>query len=247
VDNNTSTQLDPRRLEVLYEQAVPSLAASLLTTLVVAFALWDHVQTSRLIIWFSVFSILSGIRYYLVHRYFRSNTKLTRFDFWLHLYVASALVSGIMWGLSAYIIMLDDNVLYTGFLLMCIVGLIAGSISSYSVFHSVFYAFSLPAIILFSIFLYDTGGTAFNTMIYLSCFFFLFMSIIENRTHKIINHSIALQFNNTSLLGYVDDIERQSKAFEGRATKENVKNAHLEDELKAAKLKIQKLEQELKK
>ena len=84
-------------------------------------------------------------------------------------------------------------------------------------------------------------------MIYLSCFFFLFMSIIENRTHKIINHSIALQFNNTSLLGYVDDIERQSKAFEGRATKENVKNAHLEDELKAAKLKIQKLEQELKK
>lgn len=247
MDNNTSTQLNPRRLEVLYEQAVPSIAASLLTTLVVAYALWEHVQTSRLIVWFSIFSILSGTRYYLVYRYSRSSTKLTRFNFWLQLYVASALISGIMWGLSAYIIILDDSVLYTGFLLMCIVGLIAGSISSYSVFHSVFYAFSLPAIIFFSIFLYDTGGKAFNTMIYLSCFFFLFMSIIEYRTHKIINHSIALQFNNTSLLGYVDDIERQSKMFEDRVTKENIKNAHLEDELEAANLKIKKMEQQLKK
>jgi hypothetical protein len=236
------SQLEPKRVEILYEQSIPSITASIFTTFIVAYVLWDQVEAGRLHIWIGCFLLISGFRYYLVYRYHNSNTKNTKYELWLHLYIVSTVISGLMWGLSGYVVISANNILYPGFLLMCIGGLIAGSISSYSVFHSVFYAFSLPAILLYAMFLYKMDFAEYDAMIFLSFFFSCFMFIIESRTHKIINQSIALQFNNTSLLDYVDELKKRTELFQDRITKEAKTNADLEDELRLAKASLKELD-----
>lgn len=239
------TRLRARIVEVLYQQSIPAITAALSASIIVIAILWKQVQTERLIIWFLVYLGITGIRYVTVYRYHAAVEKTEYYNYWLNLYCLWAVASGVMWGLSGYVFMLNENVVYLSFLLLCVCGLIAGSIPSYSVSHRAYYSFTLPASVLLIFYIATAEDSQLYTVAILACFYFGFMIYIEFRTHHIINRMIELQLDNTSLLLYLDDEKQQSEVIQRRWQEDTKNYSDMVDKLYYARQRIRELEQQL--
>lgn len=245
LDDEELVQLKARQVEVLYEQSIPAITAALTAAIVIVAILWNQVDKIRLLGWLGFYFVLTCGRYYSVYRYKSVNMKTERYQYWLNLFCLFAAVSGVMWGMTGYIFSLADNVVYLSFLLLCVCGLIAGSVPSYSVTHSAYYSFTLPAIILLIFFISTAEDSTLHTVTFLACFFFGFMVYIEIRSHKIINRMIELQMDNTSLLLYLDDEKQQSEVIQRRWQEDTKKYSEIVDNLYHARQRIHELEQQL--
>ena len=131
------------------------------------------------------------------------------------------------------------------FLLLCVCGLIAGSIPTYSVSHRAYYSFTVPASSLLIFYVTTARDTQLYTVAFLACFYLAFMVYIEFRTHNIINRMIELQLDNTSLLLYLDDEKQQSEVIQRRWQEDTKKYSDMVDKLYYARQRIRELEQEL--
>lgn len=239
-------QLRARQVEVLYEQSIPAITAALTAAIVVVAILWNQVRHERLFTWLLVYLFVMGVRYFWVYRYNVSETKAEKNDYWLNSYCVLAIVSGIMWGITGYAFMLNDNVIYLSFLLLCVCGLIAGSIPSYAVFHRAYYSFTLPASIMLIFYIATAPDSNLHTVAILACFYCGFMIYIEFRTHKIIRRVVELQLDNTSLLLYLDDEKQHSEVIQKRWQEDTKKYSEIVDKLYHARQKIKELESQLK-
>lgn len=238
-------QLKARQVEVLYESAPFAITASISASIIIALVFWGHVRTSGIMIWLTACIILTGIRYFQVARYKKSEEKYDKPEFWLHNYLILTIISGLLWGLSAYILAPGDQPTYTGFLLLIVCGLIAGAIPSYAVFHRIFYGFTIITIVPLTVYTLTINGSEFSTFAFLFCFFSGFMFLIETRVHHIINHSIQDQVDIQSLLLYIDDEKQHSTDVQKRWKEDSKKYYRIVDKLKDAENKIRELEKQL--
>lgn len=239
---NDLDKYNARKVNVLYSQSLPSITASILTAVIVLTVFWGKVPILGLMFWFMFILVISIFRFLNTFYYEQSSVKTSNYKKWLKLYTIFTFLSGVLWGTSGYFIILLDNVLYTGFLLICICGLLAGSLTTHAIIHQVFYAFTLPAIILFTIYMANMIGSEFNTLIFLYLYFSLFIFVIERRSNKTMNHIISLQFNNESLVGFIGEKEKEVD-FVKRTTSKNLQYyANLEDELIMLRNKLIELE-----
>lgn len=239
------TRLNARVVEVLYQQSIPAITAGLSASIIVLAILWGQVLTERLIIWFVIYLAITGSRYFLIYRYRGAVEKTGKHDYWLNIYCILAAASGVMWGVSGFTFMLSHNVVYLSFLLLCVCGLIAGSIPSYAVSHRAYYSFMLPASCLLIFYFATARDTQLYTVAFLACFYAGFMIYIEFRTHYIINRMIELQLDNTSLLLYLDDEKQQSEVIQRRWQEDTKKYSEMVDKLYYARQRVRELEQQL--
>ena len=198
-------EIKPQRVDALYRQSIATISASVTAALILIIVLWGEVAASRLMSWFLILLLITCIRIFYVYKYKSLGQEQKDYDYWLRVYLIGAIAFGIMWGLIIYIFMLNENIIYMGFMLLCICGLVAGSVASYSVFHSVFYGLNLPAVIPIIIYLFSHDEPQLNTLGILFCFFVGFLFVIEYQGHKMINNSLMLQVSNLSLVRYIDD------------------------------------------
>lgn len=238
-------RLKARVVEVLYEQSIPAITAALTTSIIVIAILWRQAQTERLLIWFLIYLVVSGMRYFLVYRYLDAVDKTRDHNYWLNLFCVLAVVSGVMWGLTGYVFQLSQNVVYLSFLMLCVCGLIAGSIPSYAVSHRAYYSFTIPACILLIFYIATSKDSQLYTVAFLACFYCGFMVYIEFRTHRIINRLIELQLDNTSLLLYLDDERQQSEVIQRRWQEDTKKYSEMVDKLYYARQRIRELENQV--
>lgn len=239
------TRLKARIVEVLYEQSLPAITASLTTSVIVIAILWKQVEVGRLLGWFLVYLIITGSRYFTVYLYNSTVDRTGKHRYWLNVFCLWSVVSGLMWGLTGYIFRLNQDVIYLSFLLLCVCGLIAGSIPSYSVSHRAYYSFTLPASSLLIFYIATARDSQLYTVAFLACFYIGFMIYIELRTHRIINRLIELQMDNTSLLLYLDDEKQQSEVIQRRWQEDTRKYSEMVDKLYYARQRIKDLEQQL--
>ena len=238
-------QFRARQVEVLYDQSIPAVTAALTAAVVVVAILWNKVEATRLWIWLLIYLVVTGIRYFGVYRYKESEYKADRFEFWLNSYCLWAIVSGVMWGVTGYAFELGEDVIYLSFLLLCVCGLIAGSIPSYAVIHRAYYSFTLPASIMLIFYIATVPDSRLHTVAFLACFYVGFMIYIEFRTHGIIKRLIELQLDNRSLLLYLDDEKQQSEVIQRRWQQDTIKYSEIVDKLYFARQRINELEQQL--
>ena len=239
------TRLRARVVEVLYQQSIPAITAALSASIIVVAILWGQVRTERLIFWFVIYLAITGFRYFLVYRYRDAAEKTVNHIYWLNVYCLWSAASGVLWGLSGFIFMLNHNVVYLSFLLLCVCGLIAGSIPSYAVSHRAYYSFTLPASCLLIFYIATAKDSQLYTVAFLACFYVGFMIYIEFRTHNIVNRMIELQIDNNSLLLYLDDEKQQSEVIQRRWQEDTKKYSEMVDKLYYARQRIRELEQQL--
>ena len=175
-----SKQIIRSQVEILYSQSAVTFLFPSLIAIVLAASIWDVANRKVLIGWIAVVFLYSVFRYLMLWKY--NQTKLTpeNVEYWLNIFVASAAVSGLMWGLAVIILIPEEGKsavefsLYSGITLLAVSGLVAGATISYAVNLLVLSSYILPALLPPSMYMISRGdiySSALGGFILLYCFF----------------------------------------------------------------------------
>lgn len=245
MDINESIELDRKRTEVLYEQSLPTIVASIVAAIILVVILSGEIANKVLLTWFTIFLVLSASRIYGVYQYKYSLTRFDNHDLWLRRYILGAFLSGMMWGATGFMFVPKLDIMYTAFVTMCVSGLLAGSIPSYSVYHSVYYGFNIPAITPFIIYLISVNRSQYYLILLLLGFYVGFMFFIELRTHKMLLNLLKLKFDTMNLMLNLDEKQQETMSLHKKWEDATNKFYFLQKDYNEAKSRINELEEQL--
>jgi diguanylate cyclase (GGDEF)-like protein len=133
-DSGTDVELLVRedKLRLLFKQSFPALFISYATALLLSWMLWGHTSETELMAWLGILAIstLGRLAVFLV--YFRtqpSGVELLKLE---RRYVFSLMVSSLIWGVGALLVMPADSPLHQAITLFILVGMAGGAVSMYS-------------------------------------------------------------------------------------------------------------------
>lgn len=143
----TPTDVKSEQIRIIFS-AIPS---SLITILVISFILslaqWEAVESSTIVVRFSLTNLLSLYRIDL-YRQFRKLPDDGRIDdSWRRLAVSTSIASGLAWGLGGYFLFTEQSLVHQVFLAFVIAGMCAGAITRLSAILSAACGFVVLAIV----------------------------------------------------------------------------------------------------
>lgn len=190
-------ELIKAQVEILYSQSAVTFLFPVFASLILGFVLWDIAHQFVLASWVMLIWLYAAFRFALLWKFNHSELTLENASKWLDIFIASACLSGIMWGLAAIILIpqegknITEFTLFTGITLLSVSGLVAGATISYSVCLTVLYFYIFPALLPPALYLVALGDIYTSTLggfILLYCFF------ITSAGYKM----------NEQLLGYIE-------------------------------------------
>ncbi len=141
------------RLEALYNNSIIPVFVTLTGCTALFYVLWNKEIAVAAISWLTILFIVTAIRCFIVTQYRTSKKSPEDYVYWLNIYIIGAICSGTVLGSTAYVFIVDYNIMNTGLLTMFILVMASGSIGIYSVFRRIYYGFNLPTIIPLIVFL----------------------------------------------------------------------------------------------
>ena len=117
------------QVQLIYRQAPPALAISVLVGGLVAFVLWEVTDRRRLLAWVGTLVALSALRLALVAAYRGSaNRDHPR---WERLFVVSLVSTGLAWGVGSVLVM-PESAAHQAIVYFFLMGMAGGAVASYS-------------------------------------------------------------------------------------------------------------------
>lgn len=175
-----SKQIIRSQVEILYSQSAVTFLFPSIIGIILAATIWDIANRKVLIGWLAVVFLYSVFRYLMLWKYNRTKLTPENVEQWLNIFIASACISGIMWGLAVIILIPQDGkniiefTLYSGITLLAVSGLVAGATISYAVSLNVLFFYIFPALLPPSVYMISLGdiySSALGGFILLYCFF----------------------------------------------------------------------------
>ncbi len=120
------------KLKLLFQQSFPALFISYATALLLAWMLWDHASNVAIVVWLGVLAFGAMSRLVLFLGYFRIEPRGVRLLKLERPYGVSLIVSSLIWGVGALIVMPADSLLYQALTLFILIGMAGGAVSVYS-------------------------------------------------------------------------------------------------------------------
>lgn len=120
------------KLKLLFRQSFPALFISFATALLLSWMLWGHSSEVAIVAWLAVLAVSTLGRLAVFIVYFRTTpggVELLKLE---RRYVFSLMVSSLIWGIGALVVMPADSLLHQAITLFVLVGMAGGAISMYS-------------------------------------------------------------------------------------------------------------------
>jgi diguanylate cyclase (GGDEF)-like protein/PAS domain S-box-containing protein len=210
-----------KKIEILFDQLVVAIKATVLAALILVGLLWVVVPLSILLMWFGFFILQTIFRLIVLHKY-RHRTETQSTDYWLSRFVMGVFISGATWGSSILILIPQHSTPYLGLVVLWVCGLTAGSIASLSIIRGAFFAFALPALLPAALILIMMGGKEQLILGVALLMYLGFISLNSNRMHKTLMQSLRLEFRNEQLIFHLDAqctrVEKLNDQLERRVT-----------------------------
>jgi diguanylate cyclase len=119
-------------LALLFEQSFPALYQSLIIASILCWTLWGQVEPARLLTWLGVLAASALIRLGMYLLYFRLKPVGHAIFAWERPYAATLVLSSLIWGVGVLWIMPTGNEVAQYVILFFVVGMVGGSLVSYS-------------------------------------------------------------------------------------------------------------------
>jgi PAS domain S-box-containing protein len=142
--------IQQQRVELVFEQAPAALGAGFIVALVLTASLWGVADQSLLLSWFGAQLLLTAMRFLHVYRYRKTCQEARKDPRWEKFFFIGTLMSGITWGCIGMIYSPNWAVEYQVLVVICIIGLQAGAVSSYAAITGIYIAFMAPSILIFT-------------------------------------------------------------------------------------------------
>ena len=126
----TDSNVRLEQVRLIYNQAPPALAISVLIAFLVAYVLWDVSDRALLLAWVALLAALSFVRLMLVFAYRR--TDVPDHPKWERSFVVSLVSTGLAWGLGGVVLMPHDSLAHQAIVYFFLMGMAGGAVASYS-------------------------------------------------------------------------------------------------------------------
>ena len=183
--------------------------ASFVVALVLAYAARNVVPRANIALWLLMVLAVVTSRIVFYSRYAVVRDQPFDGRFWEKAYLLLALASGIIWGLSAFIVFPAGNYVLIALLLLAIASLSAATTVSHSSIKLGPAAWMAPVLLFYAVRCFIEGGEASIIGVLIIIYFLGLLSHSFNH-HKTITLSIALRFENLKLLG---DVQKSEERF----------------------------------
>ncbi len=195
------------KLRLLYQQSFPAIFASLFTAALICVVLW-HVQEKTVLLgWFFLLFMSSVARVGLFFRYWQIQPGAKVLLAWEKPYIATLLVSSLIWGVGAVVILPEGSVLHQVVVYFFLVGMSGGAIAMYSA-HRLMTLATIGSILLPTTFWFLLQGTLISTALALGALLFVVTTIHAGQV-------LSATMHRSFRLGY--ELEDARDAAEKRA------------------------------
>jgi diguanylate cyclase (GGDEF)-like protein/PAS domain S-box-containing protein len=200
LEAGSGADIPVEQIDLVYTQAPVALGTALAVAALMSLGLWGVADHTQLLLWFSLQVLQTVVRAFLVIYYRRAGNDLRQNPRWARLYLAGALISGIIWGCLSLLIDLSWPVEYSILVIMGLAGILAGAISSYAVVMSVYIAFMVPSILITAQALLAQADQVSNHMSLLIVVFAGALLVIARNYNNSVIRTLQLRYENNELL-----------------------------------------------
>jgi diguanylate cyclase (GGDEF)-like protein len=118
-------------LESLYRQALPAGAISVIVVALLCAGIWDAADHFRLRAWFAATCVATLVRYAAIFGFYRYRSRADTAT-WERWFLITLLVSALVWGIGALIVLPHDSPFHQALVYVFLVGLAGGMVALYS-------------------------------------------------------------------------------------------------------------------
>jgi len=126
----TDARVRLEQVRLIYRQAPPALAISVVTALLVASVLWGVSDRALVLAWVALLAALSFVRLMLVFAY--RGTDVPDHPKWERGFVISLVSTGLAWGVGCVVLMPHDSLAHQAIVYFFLMGMAGGAVASYS-------------------------------------------------------------------------------------------------------------------
>ena len=203
-------------VRMLYGSMPFASLATVVVSVIMFATLYGHVQsTTALIAWLSVMLLLVVIRGWDTLQYIRATASRQKNKAWGHRFLAGASFAGIWWGMLSWLGHSNENA-YQALIVIAIVGVASGSMSTLSYRWKTIAYFLVPALSLLELRLLFEDDNFSTTISFLLLVFILFTLSTSRRIYKNTNQNVRLRieadFRERALIEAKEEAERANHA-----------------------------------
>ena len=219
MDNDFKEAIGREQLRLVMQQVPTMQAASVVVALVLSFVVRDIVPRGNILLFVLSISAVAASRVILYRRFLNAFTKPFVAKNWKNAYLLLTLISGFVWGGSAFLILPHGDPWLLALFVLVMASLSASTTVSHSSIKWAPAAFLVPALLLYAIRCVLDGGEHEPILAVLIVLYLIVMLQYSLKHHGTIASSITLRFENLKLL-------EESRQSEERLVKAQ-KIAHL--------------------
>lgn len=198
------------QVHILYRTLLPILAINLIVGTGMVYGLWGIVSQAALSIWLGMLLLLVTIRiltYVFYRRRFKSEHARRHGVY----FILGSGAAGLLWGIGSIIFFPDDSLEYQLFILVVLVGMGAGSVSSLTTYLPAFFAYFPVSLLPIGIRLVTVGDPIHLSLGIMVMAYVLALCYFGMNINRALVDSLKLRFENIEL---VEQLRRQKDEAE---------------------------------
>jgi PAS domain S-box-containing protein len=200
MDNDFREVIGREQLRLVMQQVPTMQAASVVVALALSYVVRDIVPRGKILLFVLSITAVAVSRVILYRRFLGARTKPFAARNWEKAYLLLALLSGIVWGSSAFLILPHGDAWLLALFVLVMASLSASTTVSHSSIKWAPAAFIVPALLIYAIRCILAGGEQEPILAFLIVLYMTVMLQYSLKHHRTIESSIALRFENLKLL-----------------------------------------------
>ncbi len=200
VEKDHRVAIRREQFRLVAEQLPTMQIASFIVAFVLAFTVRNLFSHTRILIWILMVTAVAVGRLILYRRFFKTPAERFVWTRWERSYLFFSAASGIVWGLSAFLLLPIGNMPLTAIFVLVVASLAATTTVSHSSLKYGSAAWVAPALTLYAARLILHNGEFERTTGFLAIVYMITILRYSFKHHRMIVSSIALRFENKGLL-----------------------------------------------
>lgn len=206
-------------LEALHKNAIPTLVANVLVSIVAASVIWIEVSSILVFYWLGTNLLVNGLRFVIASTFPVNGAEPSEYKRWSIYYSIGAAIGGAVWGAAAIVFMTPDLYLLDAFIIICIMGIFTGAASGLAPHFPTFIAFTTPTLLPLIFQLAVRGDLINSALAAMGVLFSIALIIASRNSNLILRASLEEKFKSKKLAHDLkiehDKNEQSERRFKG--------------------------------
>ncbi|HPQ24828.1 MAG TPA: EAL domain-containing protein [Gammaproteobacteria bacterium] len=192
-DSDDNVNIELEQVKIVFAAVPLSLAANLINSIILSIALWGLLAHSVILVWLSGITAISAFRW-LTYRQFTAADDASRSaPSWRSLATIGTLLSGALWGSTAFLLFPADSMVHQVFLAFVIAGISAGAVTTLSAIYGLAAGFLLLTLGPMMWRFLAADHMLGHTMALMTALFALMIVVSSGRLNKTILESLQIR------------------------------------------------------